>query len=680
MRRGIGIAAALSAVFGPPIAAQQPPAFRARTDLVEVDVVVHDKDGRFVDDLSLADFEVREDGTAQRLEQIYLRGASPSGTTARPSSSPSIEVQPAARHIFVFVFDDLHMTANGFKRSQAAAATLFEKQFRDGDIGGVAIGGRIAGSQLTTDRAELVKAVAGAKPALRGNARQAEEQTWPRLTAAEAVAIVVHNNESVRNAAIQRACVDDEAQCRIADVAVASKANQLSDEARAESTQSVQLLRTLMTGLERFDGPKTVVLASEGFMTEDSWPLVEDAVGLAARANARIYALDARGLNRGLTSLSGENPGGTDALTRLVAQMDFGADSTNSLAVDSGGFVVRNENDFSRAIARIGDDATHYYVVGYRSSLPQDGKFHRLRVVVNRPNVAVRARRGYVASPRSVATETATPPDSPAAPGVSRAPTEAAPEPAPPAAAAPAVESNDARVIGSTTAGSAPGVRMRPDAGKHVDLLLKSESADAAAKAGWDAFQRGDVASARESLGTAAEDPAAAAWVHYALGMTEYALGEYPQSARQWEHVRTAAPEFEPVYFDLVDSYLQLKDHDQALRVLRAAKERWPRDPDVFNALGVVQTVRGSVDDAIKSFQDAVAAAPADGVGYFNLGRALEMRFAKSRRYVQQLRKWVSNDADRAAALENYKRYLEIGGPYSKDAQAGIARLSWDIK
>jgi tetratricopeptide (TPR) repeat protein len=221
---------------------------------------------------------------------------------------------------------------------------------------------------------------------------------------------------------------------------------------------------------------------------------------------------------------------------------------------------------------------------------------------------------------------------------------------------------------------------MRPDAGKHVDLLLKSESADAAATAGWDAFQRGDVASARASLGAAAEDPAAAAWVHYALGMTEYALAEYPESARQWEHVRGAAPEFEPVYFDLVDSYLQLKDHDQALRVLRAAKDRWPRDPDVFNALGVVQTVRGSVDDAVKSFQDAVAAAPGDGVGYFNLGRALEMRYAKSRRYVQQLRKWVSNDADRTAALENYKRYLEIGGPYAKDAQAGIARLSWDIR
>jgi VWFA-related protein len=675
MQRGF-LLAAIGIALQLPLRAQQAPVYRASTDLVEVDVVVHDRNGRFVDDLSLADFEVQENGVTQRPEQLYLRGAAAPGAAPRSSSPPSsTPTQPAARHIFVFVFDDAHMTANGFKRSQAAAQSLFDKQFRDGDIGGIAIGGRIAGSRLTTDRGELLKTVASAKPDLRGNSRRSDEQSWPRLTAAEGVAIVVHNNQAVRDAAIQRACLDDDTQCRFADVAVAGKAAQLADEARAESTQAVQLLRTLMTGLEKFGGPKTVVFASEGLMTEDSWPLVADAVSLAARANARIYALDARGLNRGLSSLSGGTAGGgasVDALTRLVEQMDFGADSTNSLAVDTGGFVVRNENDFSRAIARIGDDASHYYVVGYRSSLPQDGKFHLLRVTVKRTDVAVRARHGYVAAPRPVQTEAAaTPAPAAEAPVVAAAPPQAEP-------ASAAVESGEARVIPRSP--SAPGVRMRPDAGKHVDLLLKTESADAEAKAGWEAFQRGDVAAARESLAAAAKDPGAAAWVHYALGMSQYALREYPESAKEWEHVRGAAPEFEPVYFDLVDSYLQMKDHDQALRVLRAAKDRWPRDPDVFNALGVVQTVRGSVDDAVKSFQEAVAVAPADGVGYFNLGRALEMRYAKSQRYVQQLRKWVSNDADRTAALENYKRYLEIGGPYAKDAQAGITRLSWDIK
>ena len=35
---------------------------------------------------------------------------------------------------------------------------------------------------------------------------------------------------------------------------------------------------------------------------------------------------------------------------RVLEQMDMGGDSVNSLAVDTGGFVVRNTNLFDRAI------------------------------------------------------------------------------------------------------------------------------------------------------------------------------------------------------------------------------------------------------------------------------------------------------------------------------------------
>jgi tetratricopeptide (TPR) repeat protein len=221
---------------------------------------------------------------------------------------------------------------------------------------------------------------------------------------------------------------------------------------------------------------------------------------------------------------------------------------------------------------------------------------------------------------------------------------------------------------------------MRPDAGKHLDLLdllMGDEKADQAATGGWEAYQRGDVASARASLAAAAASPAARPWVHYALGMSEYALGDFRASVAEWETVRHGALEFEPVYFDLVDGYLQLKDYDQAVRVLRAARERWPRDVEIFNALGVVQTARGVLDDAIKSFQEAIATAPQEATSYFNLGRAMEIRYVRSRRYVQQLRSWVANEQDRTGALEHYRKYLELGGPFASDAQEGIRRLSW---
>ena len=165
--------------------------------------------------------------------------------------------------------------------------------------------------------------------------------------------------------------------------------------------------------------------------------------------------------------------------------------------------------------------------------------------------------------------------------------------------------------------------------------------------------------------------------MHYALGQSSYALKQYRDAVNAWERVRASNPEFEPVYFDLVDGYLQGKDYDQAIRIMRAAGERWPHDPEVFNALGVVQVARGALDDAVGSFQQAVRAAPQDGTGYFNLAKTLELRYGKSRHYIRPLGRWIANERDREAAVELYKRYLEIGGAFEASAREALARLEW---
>ena len=670
-------AAAFPAAQGP---LQQPPVFRAGTDLVEIDVVAHGKDGAFVGDLSAADFVVEEDGRPQAIQQFYLHlnggpGWNTSSATSAPPAAPNPNEPARAPRVFVVVFDDEHLTPAGFKRTQAAALTLFTQQFRSGDFGGVVTRGRMAKDRLMTDREELLKAVKDAKPNTAKVARQFDERVWPRLTEIEAVRIAQNGDRVVLEEAIRRACADDEDLCKRIDPepSVRSKAATLASVAHAESAKTLQTLLTLTRGLAAVPGRKTILLMSEGFLAEDDWPLVQDAVALAARANARIYTLDARGLERGLPSVFDHSP--ADSATRLLEQMDFGADSVNSLAVDSGGFVVRNTNQFDAAIARIADDAGNYYVLGIRPAAQADGKFHPVRVKVTRPGVAIRARRGYVATPKpaAVATEAAhAAPESPAA----------APMPAPSPSPAPAIEAIPEAVSVEGTVvphvQAAGGLRLRPDASAHADALAaNNRSHDRDAAAGWEAYQRGDVETARTRLAVAATRDASEPWVHYTLGLSNYALRRYRDAAVSWERVRSAAPEFEPVYFDLVDAYLQLREHDQAIRIARGAIDRWPKDPELLNALGVVQTVRGSLDDAVKSFQSAVSVAPGEATAYFNLGKALELRFSRSRRYVQQLRRWVSNEADRTAAVENYQRYLDLGGGYADAARAGLERLKW---
>ena len=50
----------------------QRPVFRGAIDLVRVDVIVTDKDGRFVEDLGPDDFRVFEDGKEQQLLDLQL--------------------------------------------------------------------------------------------------------------------------------------------------------------------------------------------------------------------------------------------------------------------------------------------------------------------------------------------------------------------------------------------------------------------------------------------------------------------------------------------------------------------------------------------------------------------------------------------------------------------------------
>ena len=690
------VAAVAVAVAIAPGAAQttpQSPTFLSATDVVEVDVVALDKDGHFVTDLRADDFEVREEGQPQRVDMMYLAGGAP-GASATPSVGATPEPgAPAATperarppRVFVALFDNRHLSNGGFKRVQAAALALFSKQFAAGDVGGVVSDGHLAHDRLTTDREELLADIRSARPGQQASTRKFDETQWPRLSTLEAIRILFYREEDVRSLAIRRACDDDPTLCIHAPELVAGKASQLVNEVQSDTARTMQTIAVLLRGLGRMEGRKTVLLLTEGFYADVSWPLVKTSIGEAARVNARIYTLDARGLDRSGMSeyLTGAFAGDNTLAVSTLKQFDYSDDAMNSLAVDTGGFVVRNQNYFDKAVAQIIAEASTYYVLGYRPSRAPDGKYRSISVKVKRPGVLIRARRGYVATPRpaAVATEArgAAPEETaPAAPEPARAPEpDPTPAPAPTPEAAPAEPvAAPATVTGATPAS---GLRFRPDAGKHVDLLLKDDAADAAAKAGWDAYQRGDVATARASLATAAADPSAHPWVHYALGLSQYALREFKESAAEWETVRRAEPAFEPVYFDLVDSYLQLHEHDEAIKVLHAARDRWPKDAEIFNALGVVQTSRFAVDDAVKSFQEAVTLAPNDGVGHYNLGRALEMRYNRTRRYVQQLRTWVSNEHDRTDAVEQYNRCIALGGAFVQQAQEGLARLNWAPK
>lgn len=76
------------------------------------------------------------------------------------------------------------------------------------------------------------------------------------------------------------------------------------------------------------------------------------------------------------------------------------ADALRQITDDTGGRteIIREIRDLEPATARIADELSQQYSLGYTGPGDKDGKWHRIRVEVSEPSATVRARAGYIAS------------------------------------------------------------------------------------------------------------------------------------------------------------------------------------------------------------------------------------------------------------------------------------------
>jgi VWFA-related protein len=93
----------------------------------------------------------------------------------------------------------------------------------------------------------------------------------------------------------------------------------------------------------------------------------------------------------------GGNSGGTWSRNSGEA---VNADALRQITDETGGRteIVRGFGDLDGATARIADELSRQYYLGYASTGKKDGRWHTIRVDVKDRSYTVRARRGYVAS------------------------------------------------------------------------------------------------------------------------------------------------------------------------------------------------------------------------------------------------------------------------------------------
>lgn len=130
-------------------------------------------------------------------------------------------------------------------------------------------------------------------------------------------------------------------------------------------------------------GPPPLPSARLGFDREHR------AISLIARRELLVYAV---GID---APYQGPYPGGR------ADRVD--AEALRRLTDDTGGYteVIASSSDLPAATRRLADELDRHYLLGFVSSLPQDGKHHRIRVEVRgHPEYRVRARLGYTAEQR----------------------------------------------------------------------------------------------------------------------------------------------------------------------------------------------------------------------------------------------------------------------------------------
>jgi VWFA-related protein len=382
-----------------------PGVFRSSTSLVEVDVIVKDKDGRFVSGLTADDFEVFEEGKPQPIQHFYL-------VTETPVSAgelPSTVVLPRApdqtgRRVFLLIFDSEHLSAPIMSRIKHDASQFVNEQFRPTDLGGVYVNGSLWRNRMTNDRQELLDGIRGLIPSLDTPAkRRGMLTTYPRIPS-EFDALKIENGDKRRAEEIaQENCTSEPVSCaqeggrEYVEERIETKAKTYIQEVRRAAASTIDMLGHATRNLARLDGRKTIMLISEGFFVDDLRAQLPQVAGQAARAGIAIYTVNARGtIGVGGRIL----PDASVDRGSLSTLGDLSQEGLDVLAAETGAVAFRNSDNYTAALGAVASDTSTYYVLAYApSNLALDGKFRRIELKTKWAGVDVRARRGYVASP-----------------------------------------------------------------------------------------------------------------------------------------------------------------------------------------------------------------------------------------------------------------------------------------
>lgn len=389
------------------------------TTLIQVDVMVTDKDGNVVTDLKPEDFEVYENDKKQEITNFSFvmvnADSAPKEAVGSPKKTKdSILIPPVkikaeqVKRTYALVVDDLGLNFGSVVWVKDSLKKFVNEQMREGDL--VAIvrtGGGVGALQsFTSDKRQLMAAIEKIRWNFQG--RSGISAFAPiRPTLKEELAGRVRNGKVGNPQGSQN------------DNAFAREVEEFRNENFSVGT--LGSLNYIIGGMRDLPGRKAVMLFSEGFaltysLKSDGLPVPNRApnqvlnamrvlADLANRSSVVIYTLDPRGLlDAGMFGAEDDVPDNFASSAvegRETRERDFAESqlSLRYLAYETGGFPFVNQNDLDLGMRRVIADQSSYYLLGYQPDSdtfdPNKNKFNNLGVKVKRPGLKVRYRSGF---------------------------------------------------------------------------------------------------------------------------------------------------------------------------------------------------------------------------------------------------------------------------------------------
>jgi VWFA-related protein len=380
-----------------PPADQQPPVTTIRRGInyVSVDVIVSDKDGNPLLDLTQDDFSITEDGKPQKIDAFSIVKLDALETVEngppRAIKNDFDEEREASRpevRLFVILLDDYHVRRGNDMSVRKPLIEFLQNQLAPADMVAIMYPlTPVTDLRFSRNRESAISAIEkfeGRKGNyIPRNIFEEQYAMYPAQTVER-----VRNQitmDALKGAAIRMGGLREG---RKSIIFVSEGFTSLLPAQLSDPIASMPGFRNPARGNSgAAQATPQQQLMADSDMISDMQQVFRDV----NRQNTSIYPVDPRGL-----AVFEYDINQSVDIRQDATQLRSSQDTLHVLAANTDGRAIVNRNDLAAGMKQIIRDSSGYYLLGYNSSqAPTDGKFHGIKVNVRRRGVDVRARKGY---------------------------------------------------------------------------------------------------------------------------------------------------------------------------------------------------------------------------------------------------------------------------------------------